>query len=187
MARTKQTRRWPNPTPPPPPPKPMKKRKDTWKTLREIRNAQRSSTSGDHFTTIIPKSTFMRIVREIVNKEANLRRLPTSYRMEKAALAALHEALEIYIHLLYTDAYLCTIHGKRITMNPNDMKLASLLKEGANWRIVNPPIPRTTMKKRKGKRKGKGQEQEQEKEKEKEVKEIQNEREDFDEWKDLVE
>ena len=181
MARTKQTVRRSNPTPPPPPPKANTRRKDTWKILRDIRNAQCSSTSGDKFVPLIPKTPFIRIVREIVNREANDRRLPTSYRMEKGALAALHEALEIYIHLLFTDAYLCTIHARRITLCPTDMKLVSLLKEGANWRCVD-SFPRTTMKKIKGKGKGKG------KRKENGKKEVnRNERQDFEDWKNLVE
>ena len=54
-------------------------------------------------------------------------------RFQTAALLALQEAAEAYLVTLIEDSYLCTIHAKRVTLMPKDMKLAKRIRGDSAW------------------------------------------------------
>ena len=80
--------------------------------LREIRKYQKTTA------LLIHKHPFQRLVREI----AQVRR--PDLRFQTAAVMALQEASEAYLVQLFEDANLCTVHAKRVTIHPTDIKLA---------------------------------------------------------------
>ena len=82
--------------------------------LREIRKYQ-SSTE-----TLIPKLVFQRLVKEIMQNEC-LKRGIDCRRIQSTALLALQEAGEQFITDLLCNAQLAAIHGKRVTVKPEDM------------------------------------------------------------------
>jgi histone H3/H4 len=87
------------------------------KALREIRFYQRNTD------LLIRRIPFARLVREIqtyfFRKE---------YRWQAEAILALQEAAESHLVGLFEDAYLCTIHAKRITMMTKDIQLARRIR-----------------------------------------------------------
>mmetsp|Transcript_13903 Transcript_13903/g.40928 ORF Transcript_13903/g.40928 Transcript_13903/m.40928 type:complete len:124 (-) Transcript_13903:152-523(-) len=83
--------------------------------LKEIRAYQRST---EH---LIRKLPFQRLCREIAQDFG-------PYRFQSSALLALQEACEAYIVGLFEDANLCTIHAKRVTIMPMDMRLARRIR-----------------------------------------------------------
>ena len=87
--------------------------------LREIRRYQ-SVVPG----MLIPKTPFARLCREI-GQQLNL-----GYDLNFGANAylALQEASELYLVDLYSDAYMCTTHRKRITLKPEDIYLARRIR-----------------------------------------------------------
>lgn len=84
--------------------------------LQQIRRYQ---TSTD---TLLRKRSFQRLVREIVQD------LNKDLRMQSTALQALQEAAEAYLVSLFEDAYLISIHCKRVTLMPGDMRLARRIR-----------------------------------------------------------
>ena len=86
----------------------------TW-ALCEIWKFQKSTE------LLIPKASFLRLVREILQKEHG------DHRIQAGVVLALHEATESYLICLLEDTNLCTIHAKHVTILPQGMKLA--------WRI----------------------------------------------------
>jgi histone H3/H4 len=50
------------------------------------------------------------------------------FRMQKEAMAALHQASEIYLTGLMTDANLLALHARRVTLQPRDIKLARRIR-----------------------------------------------------------
>ena len=51
-----------------------------------------------------------------------------SCRWQAEAMVALQEAAEAHLVGLFEDAYLCTIHAKRVTIMPKDMQLARRIR-----------------------------------------------------------
>lgn len=86
--------------------------------LREIRRYQKSTD------LIIPKAAFQRLVREITQKN----KATKNFRWQSLALLALQEAAENYIVRLLEDAQMCATHGKRITIQGRDIKLARRIR-----------------------------------------------------------
>ena len=84
--------------------------------LREIRKYQ-SSTE-----TLIPKLSFQRLVKEVMQNEC-LRRDITMKKIQSPALLALQCATEQYITELFSKSQIAAIHGKCITVQPNDVKI----------------------------------------------------------------
>lgn len=82
--------------------------------LRQIRKYQASTQ------LLIPKLPFQRLVREIASDYCS----GDKVRFQTSAIAALHEAAEAYVVGLFEDAGLCSIHAKRITVQPKDLFLA---------------------------------------------------------------
>lgn len=88
--------------------------------LREIRRYQTSTN------LLIPKLPFARVVREQFMKwysgSGNVE------RWQAEALLALQEAAENYLVQLFEDAYLCSIHAKRVTLARKDIQLARRIR-----------------------------------------------------------
>jgi len=56
---------------------------------------------------------------------------PIQIRFQSKALEALQEATEAFLVSLFTDANLCAIHAKRVTIQQKDIQLARRLR--ASW------------------------------------------------------
>ncbi|CCG81739.1 Histone H3 [Taphrina deformans PYCC 5710] len=84
--------------------------------LREIRRYQKSTE------LLIRKLPFQRLVREIAQD------FKTDLRFQSSAIGALQEAVEAYLVSLFEDTNLCSIHGRRVTIQPKDMQLARRLR-----------------------------------------------------------
>lgn len=87
------------------------------KALREIRALQRSTN------LLIPKASFCRLVKEIINQFSY-----HDMRIQSSALQALQEAAEMYMVQIFEDSLLCTLHGKRVTLQINDLHLVRRLR-----------------------------------------------------------
>eukprot|EP00455_Lapot_gusevi_P000495 TRINITY_DN10225_c0_g3_i3.p1 TRINITY_DN10225_c0_g3~~TRINITY_DN10225_c0_g3_i3.p1 ORF type:complete len:144 (+),score=1.41 TRINITY_DN10225_c0_g3_i3:105-536(+) len=87
--------------------------------LREIRKYQKSTD------LLIRRLPFARLVRE---ESARLSGDGPLLRWQASALEALQEAAEDYLVKLFEDAYLCTLHGKRVTLMPKDLQLARRIR-----------------------------------------------------------
>ena len=87
--------------------------------LREIKWYQRST----HL--LIRRAPFARLVRELL-----LTKHPRGidFRWQRAAIECLQEACEAYLVCLLSDAYLCSLHAKRVTLMPRDMQLVRRLR-----------------------------------------------------------
>ena len=85
--------------------------------LREIRRYQKTEE------LLLRKLPFARLVREtqatISQKE---------FRWTAEALMAMQEAAEAHLVGLFEDAYLCTLHAKRVTLMPKDIQLARRIR-----------------------------------------------------------
>ena len=87
--------------------------------LRDIRRYQKSTD------LLIRKAPFQRFVRQLclaLNAEGK------EYRFTASALEAFQEAAEKYLVSLFEDAYLCTLHAKRVTVMPKDIQLARRIR-----------------------------------------------------------
>ena len=87
--------------------------------LREIRSYQKSTD------LLIRKAPFIRLVKGILHDKLG----KTEIRMQRIAVEALQEAAEYYLTNLFDDANMCTLHSKRITLQPKDMQLALRIEE----------------------------------------------------------
>jgi histone H3/H4 len=89
------------------------------RALREIKLYQRST----HL--LIRKAPFARLVRELL-----ITRHPcgNQFKWQQAALECLQEASEAYLVCLLSDAYLCAIHARRVTLMPRDIQLIRRLR-----------------------------------------------------------
>jgi len=90
--------------------------------LREIRKYQTSTE------TLIPKLTFQRVVKEIMQNECSKRGIDMK-RIQSPALLALQEAGEQYITDLFCKSQLAAIHGKRVTVKPEDVRIVLHFRE----------------------------------------------------------
>jgi histone H3/H4 len=86
------------------------------RALKEIRFYQRNTD------LLIRKLPFARLVKEV--SEAARRGL----RWQAQAILALQEAAETHLVGLFEDAYLCSIHAKRVTLMVKDMELARRIR-----------------------------------------------------------
>ena len=71
---------------------------------------------------MIAKGPFQRLVREIARGENQ------DIRFTSQGLLALQEASETYMTSIFEDAYLLTLHAKRITLMPKDIQLARRIR-----------------------------------------------------------
>lgn len=88
--------------------------------LREIRQYQKSTD------LLIRKLAFQRLVREVA---AGWR---VDLKFQSSALLALQEAAEAFLVGLFEDTNLCALHAKRVTIMPQDMKLARRIRGEAH-------------------------------------------------------
>ena len=84
--------------------------------LRQIRRYQ---TSTD---LLIPKIPFQLLVKEIIQRECSERHI-VSKKIQSTALLALQCAVEHYVTDLFCKSQLAAVHGKRVTVIPDDMRL----------------------------------------------------------------
>ena len=94
------------------PRKPHKWRQGTV-ALREIKAQQKS------VAPIIPAAAFDRVAREILQKNDSITRI------QPAALRALQQGAEDYLVETLTTAQGYAVHGQRITLNADDLRLAN--------------------------------------------------------------
>ncbi|KAH7672305.1 histone H3/CENP-A protein [Dioscorea alata] len=90
--------------------------------LREIRKLQKS------WNLLIPHAPFFRVVREITSTYSR-----EVSRWTPEALMAIQEAAEYYLEELFADAYLCSIHAKRVTLMQKDIQLARRIGGRRAW------------------------------------------------------
>uniref|UniRef100_A0A182QFH7 Core Histone H2A/H2B/H3 domain-containing protein n=1 Tax=Anopheles farauti TaxID=69004 RepID=A0A182QFH7_9DIPT len=88
-----------------------------WKLIKDMLHLQGTV----HY--LIPKLSFGRVIREILSEFA-----PTGLRVTPQALECLQESAELYTVQLFQDAYRCTFHRDRITLQPKDIQLALMLR-----------------------------------------------------------
>ncbi|XP_050572001.1 histone H3-like centromeric protein A [Cygnus atratus] len=86
--------------------------------LKEIRKYQ--STTN----LLLRRQPFCRVVREI----CLLFTRGVDYHWQAMALLALQEAAEAFLVRLLEDAYLCSLHARRVTLYPKDLQLARRLR-----------------------------------------------------------
>ena len=82
---------------------------------------------------LIRKLPFQRLVREVAGdmiKEDGVlsRHFVDGVKFQSSAIAALQEASENYLVVLFEDTNLCAIHARRVTVMPKDMMLARRLR-----------------------------------------------------------
>ncbi|XP_024124306.1 histone H3-like centromeric protein A [Oryzias melastigma] len=87
------------------------------RALMEIRKYQKTTD------LLISKRPFSRVVREICMQFSK-----EDLRWQVFALMALQEAAEAFLVLLFSDANLCAIHAKRVTLFPRDIQLARRIR-----------------------------------------------------------
>ncbi|ODM93899.1 histone H3.3 [Orchesella cincta] len=92
--------------------------------LREIRKYQKSTE------LLIPKLPFQRLCREVMTDLGNKDK---GFRFKAAALGALQEAAEVYLVGLFEDTNLLSIHAKRVTIQPKDIRLARRIR--GDWLV----------------------------------------------------
>ena len=85
--------------------------------LREIRRYQKSTE------LLIRKLPFQRLVQEIA-KDFSI----GDWRFTADAIKAFQEAAEAYLVGIFEDTNLCTIHTKRVMIQPKDIQLARRLR-----------------------------------------------------------
>ena len=86
--------------------------------LREIRQFQKNTD------LLIRKLPFQRLLKEITTYMFPL----SNYCFQSSGLVALQEAAEAYIVFFLTDANLCAIHAKRVTLMKKDIELARRIR-----------------------------------------------------------
>ncbi|KAG5674571.1 hypothetical protein PVAND_004525 [Polypedilum vanderplanki] len=89
--------------------------------LKEIRRYQKTTE------LLLRVAPFQRLVREISES------FKSDFRYQAGALHALQEAAESYIIGLFEDTNLCAIHAKRVTIMPNDIRLAMRIRGEGRW------------------------------------------------------
>ncbi|XP_059411359.1 histone H3-like centromeric protein A [Carassius carassius] len=87
------------------------------RALMEIRRYQKSTG------LLLRKAPFSRLVREVCQTFSREQMMWQGY-----ALMALQEAAEAFMVRLFSDANLCAIHAKRVTLFPRDIQLARRIR-----------------------------------------------------------
>ncbi|XP_071396735.1 histone H3-like centromeric protein A isoform X2 [Centroberyx affinis] len=87
------------------------------RALMEIRKYQKSHD------LLLRKAPFSRLVREVCQGFSR-----EALQWQVYALLALQEAAEAFLVMLFSDANLCAIHAKRVTLFPRDVQLARRIR-----------------------------------------------------------
>lgn len=90
--------------------KKRKRRKPGQVAIKQIAFYQKTAN------LLLPKLSFQRIVREIVQSVT-----PDEYKWSPNALEALQTSTEAYLTAVFEDTNKAAIHGKRVTIRPEDM------------------------------------------------------------------
>ena len=103
--------------------------------LREIRHYQRSTEN------VIKKTPFQKLIREISQEYRICPDGPgtPSVQMcfQSTVIAALQEAAENFIVGLFEDVNLLAVHARRVTVMPQDIRLALRIRgEHYHWQIT---------------------------------------------------
>ena len=77
---------------------------------------------------LLRKLPFQRLVREICEQLKNSNLNPDPMRWQPNALQALQSVTEDYSVSLIEDSYLCTLHGRRVTLMAKDLRLARRIR-----------------------------------------------------------
>ncbi|CAL8292979.1 unnamed protein product [Merluccius merluccius] len=101
----------------PAPPKKKRRFRPGTKALMEIRKYQKSHE------LLLRKAPFARLVREVC-QAYSMKEL----RWQVYALTALQEAAEAFLVMVFSNANLCALHAKRVTLFPRDVQLARRLR-----------------------------------------------------------
>ncbi|XP_074786718.1 histone H3-like centromeric protein A [Athene noctua] len=109
--------------PPPAPPTPQRtprhrRVRPGHRVLQEIRKYQSSTR------LLLRPTPFARLVREV----CSIYTRGLDYQWQRMALMALQEAAEAFLVRLLEDAYLCSLHARRVTLYPRDVQLARRLR-----------------------------------------------------------
>ena len=88
--------------------------------LREIRKYQRS------YHLLIPNGPFKEMMRNIADK-LTINQNGKSIKWSKQAYVALQHHLEMSMVRKLSNAYVCSLHAKRITLIPKDIQIASFI------------------------------------------------------------
>lgn len=102
------------------PPKRTKTGDTRSKTIKDIIRLQKTT----HL--LIPKLAFARVVKEVFQDFVEGYE---SFRIQGVALQALQEAAEMYLVHFFQHAYQCTLHAKRVTLMPSDMRLLKRIRD----------------------------------------------------------
>jgi histone H3/H4 len=94
------------------------------KVLDEVRSAQRSTR------LIVPRLPFARVVKEETERYAGT----SEFKWNSDAIEALQEGAEAYLISVMHDAYLCSLHAKRVTLMVKDIQLARRIQGEATPR-----------------------------------------------------
>ncbi|XP_075811169.1 histone H3-like centromeric protein A isoform X2 [Microtus pennsylvanicus] len=93
-----------------------RRRKFLW--LKEVQKLQKSTD------LLLRRQPFGRVVREICQKFTR----GVDFCWQAHALLALQEAAEAFLVHLFEDAYLLTLHARRVTLFPKDVQLARRIR-----------------------------------------------------------
>ena len=85
-----------------------------------MKGIQRAKHKGDN---MIPKASFQALVREICVEQNEYQ-----FRWTSQALEAIQISAEDYLVGLFEDAYLCSVHCKRVTLLAKDLQLARRIR-----------------------------------------------------------
>ncbi|XP_069737496.1 histone H3-like centromeric protein A [Phaenicophaeus curvirostris] len=136
MPRRKPAPRRRPPSPPPPTPRRRRRFRPGTRALQEIRKYQGSSQ------LLLRPGPFSRLVRDNcppaiapplspcpqVREICLLFTRGVDFQWQRMALVALQEAAEAFLVRLLEDAYLCSLHARRVTLYPKDIQLARRLR-----------------------------------------------------------
>lgn len=92
-----------------------KQKKPKSRVLSEIRFLQNTTS------LLIPKLPFCRLLKEQLGTFG-------VFRMTPEAVDALREAVEMYLVQFFEDAYRCTLHAKRVTLQAIDIHLIRIMR-----------------------------------------------------------
>lgn len=101
-----------------------KKRKPGTQAIRQIKYYQRTT---DLLIRLLP---FARLVKEIADEVTTSDSI--KYRWKASAIQALQCAVETYLTALFEDVNKAAIHGKRVTIRPEDLHIVRTLRGRVN-------------------------------------------------------
>ena len=102
--------------------KPRRRRPGTV-SIREIRKYQTSTN------LLIPKLGFERLIKELLEVECRQLHLGHCKKIQRSATLALQCAAEHYLTELFQQSQMAAIHGKRQTVQPEDLQIVRYFRD----------------------------------------------------------